>query len=208
MSRPVASIPDALRQAAADEAEMASQSFLDEISDAEDEDANFQEEDAEINVYREAYITFLLRKNISREVATRYAHVDFRMRNSDIDGLIGELKAKDGDALRGYLSILTGNQIRMVLRGCAAVTRLQRGPDPGKVALSQRIAAILEAPAAAAPAAAAAVAAPPRFTRQAQIAQLCSVAADLSPHALVVELKRLLADAEADLPSSKKARQE
>ena len=186
---------------------MASQSFLDEISDAEDEDANFQEEDAEINVYREAYITFLLRKNISREVATRYAHVDFRMRNSDIDGLIGELKAKDGDALRGYLSILTGNQIRMVLRGCAAVTRLQRGPDPGKVALSQRIAAILEAPAAA-PAAAAAAAAPPRFARQAQIAQLCSVAADLSPQALVVELKRLLADAEADLPSSKKARQE
>ena len=127
------------------------------------------------------------------------------MRNSDIDGLIGELKAKDGDALRGYLSILTGNQIRMVLRGCATVTRLQRGPDPGKVALSQRISAILEAPAAAA---AAAAAAPPRFARQAQIAQLCSVAADLSPHALVVELKRLLADAEADLPSSKKARQE
>ena len=169
------------------------------------------DEDAERDAYTEAYIDFVANKYVDLQSARRYASIDYAARNDSASDLTDELKSKDKTELRACLAIMTSNQIREVVEECGRAHLFSRGPnglsDPVKVKLSQRIASILAEQAADA-AVSSASTRQPRFVRQAQIARLCSVAADLSPHALVVELKRLLADAEADLPSSKKARQE
>ena len=174
MSRPSAK----LRTAAQAAANNAVSAYIESCEPVDDEDVEEEYDgEREVEIYNEVYCAHLVDAGVDADVANRYAIIDETLRRG-IANLTLELRQSDTEELRGFLDILTGDQIRKVLADCA------RKPDNLK--LATRIEAIL-APAST------------RFARQAQIARLCSVAADLSPRALVVELKRLLADAEADL---------
>lgn len=153
--------------------------------------------------YVDAYVAYVTTRGYNTHGnGGLFALLDWTLRRGTVADLTALLMDEDVDdeELRMYITLMSKAQTQSVLDGLSVMVAGQA--SAARRRLHARISEILIARAMASSVAGPAPrhALPARYQRQTQLAQLCAIAANLAPAQLATQLRRILADVEADIP--------